>query len=399
MIKISESDYQALVEMCEDFSKKLDEQAAVIKMYESIHKDSDLLNESSDEDLNKILDDLSESIDQLNATTINSRMNSGSFSKGSDTTISIISENIMPILSKVSDAKAYYLESLNRSLIHESIDMTSLDKSIDRLCESNMMDRVVSSMAAKLSNSRMFSKSEVLSALSEATSDMIIYPAENGVGEIPKYEYFDTRVYRVLQSALKDNNKSDIFIVPEDDGNFVKRSELKKFDLPIYRPKEFNATPTVKSAILNLAESLTDIDGNLNIELAKKAYLYKKTSKPTSLKDFAFPIAICEDNKLYAHPELIKTAANILKNDNCMKVYDIDSRETLYQLRESLTPYLEELNVEVPWLALDESKKRKATKKLKCKACGAECDELSKDGLCPACEKAAKKASKKKSKK
>ena len=406
-IKIKESDYHALVEMCEDLNRKVDEQSAIIKMYETIN-DTNIMDENSDNNFNKILDDLSESIDVLNQAT-SKRDNYLSYNLGTDISISIINEDIMPILTSLSDVKAKLLSELDvhDTLISESFtDTSKLDSIITWLSESNTFDRVKTLINTRLSNSRSFSKKEIMRLLDEATSDIVIIPepeAEFNSTPTNGYPYsgFEQRVKSILQTAMSKSGsyKSEIFIAPEDNGsNFISRSASRRIDLPIYKPEKYNVTTTVKSAILNLAESLTDIDGNINLDMAKKAYLYKKTSKPSSLKDFAFPIAICENKKLYAHPELIKTAANILKDDKCMKVYGIDSREILYQLRESLNPYLEEIKVDIPWLALDESKKTKA-KKCKCKECGAECDECSKDGLCPSCEKEAKKASKKKGKK
>lgn len=403
-IKIKESDYHALVEMCEDLNRKVDEQSAIIKMYETIN-DTNVMDENSDNNFNKILDDLSESIDVLNQAT-SKRDNYLLYNLGTDISISVINEDIMPILTSLSDVKARLLSELDvhDTLISESFtDTSKLDSIITWLSESNTFDRVKTLINTRLSNSRSFSKKEIMRLLDEATSDIVIIPepeAEFNSTPTNGYPYsgFEQRVKSILQTAMSKSGsyKSEIFVAPEDNGgNFISRSASRRIDLPIYRPEKYNVTTTVKSAILNLAESLTDIDGNINLDMAKKAYLYKKTSKPSSLKDFAFPIAICENKKLYAHPELIKTAANILKDDKCMKIYGIDSRETLYQLRESLNPYLEEIKVDIPWLALDESKKSKA-KKCKCKECGAECDECSKDGLCPDCEKEAKKASKKK---
>ena len=39
----------------------------------------------------------------------------------------------------------------------------------------------------------------------------------------------------------------------------------------------------------------------------------------------------------------------ILKNESCMKTYDIKTKEELYSLREALTPYLEKIGAEIPW--------------------------------------------------
>ena len=422
IIKIPESKYVALTEMNDDLTRKVEEQAILIKNYESY---KDLSENNENKSIENMLGTLSETINETNKVINGNTFNTGLFlfNKGRSIALNTLTEDVMPILHSLDEIRSSLLAEVDMAeassisplvnTISEDINpviistMNKLDNISESITNINRIDKLTSIIESKMYGKDTFTRTDILKILDEATSDIVIIPepeAEFNSTPTNGYPYsgFEQRVKSILQTAMSKSGsyKSEIFVAPEDNGgNFISRSASRRIDLPIYRPEKYNVTTTVKSAILNLAESLTDIDGNINLDMAKKAYLYKKTSKPSSLKDFAFPIAICENKKLYAHPELIKTAANILKDDKCMKVYGIDSRETLYQLRESLNPYLEEIKVDIPWLALDESKKTKA-KKCKCKECGEECDECSEDGLCPGCEKEAKKkASKKKGKK
>lgn len=420
ILKIPESKYVALTEMNDDLTRKIEEQSIIIKNYESYKN----LTENDNGSIENMLDTLSETINETNKVINDNSFNTGLFlfNKGRSIALNTLTEDVMPLLHELNDTRSAFLSEIDTAEVSNTVTYTPVSEDIspviiktmnklNNISESisnvNRINKLTSLVESKLYGKENFTKSDILKILDEASSDIVIIPEpelEFNSTHTNGYPYsgFEQRVKSILQTAASKSAsyKSQIFMSPEDsNGNFISRAISRKIDLPLYNPEKYNTTTTVKSAILNLAESLTDIDGNINLDMAKKAYLYKKTSKPSSLKDFAFPIAICENKQLYAHPELIKTAANILKDDKCMKVYGIDSRETLYQLRESLNPYLEAIKVDIPWLALDESKKAKA-KKCKCKECGAECDECSKDGLCPGCEKEAKKkASKNKSKK
>lgn len=419
MIKIPESKYIALTEMNDDLTRKVEEQGILIKNYQSYRE---LTESNENESIENMLNTLSETIDETNKVINSNTFNNGLFlfNKGRSIALDTLTEDVMPILHSLNDIRSSLLsevdmaEASSNVIVNNTVSsdinpiimntMNKLDRISESICTLGRINKLTSLIESKMYNKQNFTRAEILRILDEA-SDMVVIPEpEAEFNNLPTtgypYSGLQQRIKSILQTAMSSANyKSQMFIAPEDsNGNMMSRSISNKFDLPLYKPEKYNVTTTVKSAILNLAESLTDIDGNLDVEMAKKAYLYKKTSKPTSLKDFAFPIAICENKKLYAHPELIKTAANILKDDKCMKVYGIDSRETLYQLRESLNPYLEAIKVDIPWLALDESKKAKS-KKSKCKECGAECDNCSKDGLCPDCEKEAKKTAKKKGKK
>jgi len=67
------------------------------------------------------------------------------------------------------------------------------------------------------------------------------------------------------------------------------------------------------------------------------------------IQDFAIPIAMVnENNELVAVPSLLRTAMNILANDNNLDIYKIpvDQRN---MLRENLETYLVDLDITPPW--------------------------------------------------
>ena len=396
-IKVKESDYNALIEMAEDMNFKIDEQEALIKNYETMQEFNEMDLEN-DQSINDILNELDESISDLNRNTTNLKLQETSknyYNRALTKTISVFSENIMPYLNNLNVIKANVLNELDTydtmnimksklnkfmkingtgnafNSINESIGQLNALNAIEkyknavksRIARYNgngnimsILDEAVGDITLDITNTKNISQTnafarKVGNILNEATGDIsIANPDYDYAASYPQYEYFSKKISKLLNDAYSKSNNSLITNYSEDD-TLVPRSQLKKFDLPIMNPEKWNATVTIKSAIANLSEALTDIDGNLNVDLCKLAYLYHKTNNPQNMKDFAMPIAIFEqkEQKLYAHPVLIKNVANILKNDSCMKTYDIGSRQQLYALRESLTPYLLKIGEEIPW--------------------------------------------------
>ena len=378
VIKMYDSDYTALTEMYEDLLAKSQEQAAVIKNYEALNSFT-ALDESYTKEMEDMFQSFTESMEEIDKVKLNDTFTT-SYAKGTDIALNVINENIMPLLDSLFDTKAKILaemdtnykvskamrsmaskiNSINESNSYHQMtpeipnDIQSSILKLNSLTESAMADNKItklrSLMENKLKYKKSFGRNEVLKILSEA-SDLVAFDNNPDYeGSIPKCESFEDRVAKTINSALSGRNKSDISVLPDNDGNLLNRNEIEKFDLPIARDN-FNPNTTVKSAIMQLSESLTDIDGNLNIDLCKKAYLYQKVKNPTTMKDFAIPIALVNesDGKLYAHPKLIEFAANMLASDKSMRTYGITSRRELEMLRESLSPYLKKLNIEIPW--------------------------------------------------
>ena len=382
IIKMKDSDYAALTEMCEDMAAKIEEQNIIIKNYESLNS-FNTLDEAYTKELNEMTEKFSESMDEINNAQLNSAVQNAtinSYAKGTDTVLNVINESIFPLLTSSLDTKAKilaemdidrkvlsatkYMASKYNSLTEnksyqpqEKVITEDIQTSINKLnnvtqsiTNINKFEKLNSLMESKLKYKKSFTGNEVMRMLNEA-SDLVAFDNNPDYdGSIPKCESFEERVAKTINSALAGRNKSDISVLPDNEGNLLNRNEIEKFDLPIARDN-FNPNTTVKSAIMQLAESLTDIDGKLDIDLCKKAYLYQKVKNPTTMKDFAIPIATINesDGKLYAHPKLIEFAANMLASDKSMRTYGITSRRELEMLRESLMPYLKELEIEAPW--------------------------------------------------
>ena len=419
-MKISEENYNALTEMVENLKFTVDEQKMIIENYKAMES----LGES-DADIAKMMEGISEDID-----TFNSMMNKNdatkAYAKALDKTLTIMSEDIMPILSSLSETKASILAELDTTPVNFNINselshaLKDVDSAISEMNQFNMVTKVNALVESKLPADKPMSKKDVMNILTEATSEIVVYDSNPDYPtNFPTYEPFAKRVQNTLSAAMGNGDTSKIAAnLPDDGENLISRHSLRKFDLPIARPNGFNENVTVRSAIMNLQEALVDIDGKINFDLCEQAYLYKKVTNPTSLKDFAFPIAISENGNLVAVPKLIETAAKILENDSCIRTYGIDSRETFYTLREDLEHYLNKIGVDAPWkdtITLEEvksrgkrkkdkdseddepAKKGKKSKKGKCSECGAECDDEDCE-LCPECEEAKKKAEKKSAK-
>ena len=407
-IKISQDNYDTLTEMVTDLKFKLDEAESVIENYKTT---MGLLEENSTEDLNYIFTDLQEGIDAVNELS-NNKVRPLQYTNSTSNTIEIMQEDVIPMLTSLSELKNSIASSFDNSYIN-NIDINGVLKTLDEannnLASINKLDKFKSLVESKLSS--VSNKSQIMNILSEATSDIIAFDGDYGYPQdYPKYDGFAKRVQDTINKAAAGVNMSNSKIInyqPDTSDNLMSRSNVKKFDIPIARPNSIpgfdNDKITVRSAIMNLNEALVDIDGKLNLPLCEKAFLYKKVKNPTSLKDFAFPIAISENNQLVAVPKLIETVSNILKNDSCIKTYGIDSRETFYALRESIEPLMKECEISIPWkdeTLLTEAKKKvaekegkKKVKKVKCKECGRKFDpeELDKDGLCKECAKLVKK--------
>lgn len=410
-IQIKKNDYNALIEMIQDLNFKVDEQDALIKNYEVL-KDFGSLDESNDEEINQILDELSDAVNELddNNRQYQLRNISGiSYNIGADTSLGVMSESVMPILNEMNLYKNYSLFMLdeydnhsdygylfnninennnhNQNVIYRALSdiqdlvevnnntlgaianinanigntmkfinmLEFVDKCNNYMSKVNLIDRYNTLLESKLSTTKPINRKEFSMILAESGSDIIIVPSDNSINgtpnNFPTYEDFNKTVTRTINDAYNSINKSSAISVRDGgDDTLFPKSSTKKAELPIIM-SQVKENVTIKSAITNLAESLVDIDGNVDLNLCEQAYLYKRVSKPQSMADFAMPIAIMEqsEHKLYAHPELIKNVAKILKNESCMKTYDIKTKEELYALRESLTPYLEKIGAEIPW--------------------------------------------------
>ena len=378
IIKIKESNYNMLTEMVQDLKYKVDEQEALIKNYESLKGFADL-NEN-DQDISKIIQEMSSAVDELNKHTTDMKLynaSNKSYNIGSDISLGIMTESILPILNEVVEAKSNALNMIDITNYTNKADTTNvfdkekvmnlcgavsfleaLDSHIFELEKVNLISRynnlINTAVSNVLAENKKLTRGDFQMILDEAASDIIIVDGDSSIdgapNNFPTYETFDKRVKKLLQDAFNKSDKSDITVRDEDD-TIMPRSQMRKFDLPITTPEKWNANITIKSAMTNLQEALTDVDGNVDLALCEQAYLYKRTKTPHSIKDFAFPIAVMnfQEHKLYAHPTLIENVAKILKNESCMRTYDIKSRQDLYDLRESLMPYLKKIGIDAPW--------------------------------------------------
>ena len=71
IIKMKDSDYAALTEMCEDMAAKIEEQNIIIKNYESLNS-FNTLDEAYTKELNEMTEKFSESMDEINNAQLNS---------------------------------------------------------------------------------------------------------------------------------------------------------------------------------------------------------------------------------------------------------------------------------------------------------------------------------------
>lgn len=313
------------------------------------------------------------------------------FASGGTNALSILSEDIMPHLNDLLGVKNLYLNDIEnhdiladasksireandlkikyKVLLNENYGGASfnydrfMEESINSLNIMNKTDMITMSLETLIesSDSDMISKGALIGLLQEAAAqDISVMDNDKGYDtNYPTYEIFSKSVMDRMKKINMSSDKSDIADVRDDD-KLVKGNEVTKYELPVLAPEKYNANITIKSAIANLVEGLVDDDGNTDLNLCEQAYLYKKVRNPQSIKDFAMPIAIVEgvgaDKKLMAHPKLIENVAHILKNESCMKVYDIATRDDLYSLRENLLPYLERIGMNAPWLPKTDKK-------------------------------------------
>lgn len=324
------------------------------------------------------------------------------FAAGGSHAIGVITEDILPYLTDINGIKTDYLNELDNhkvlseaaksineakelqekyaALLNESGGKTGatagskefnydkfIEESLNTLNAINKTDMFTSVLEALVESADgdTISKEAVTALLQEAAAhDISAMDSDKGYDtNYPTYEIFSKGVMERMKKINMSSDKSDVSDVRDDD-KLVKANEVSKYELPVLAPEKYNASITIKSAIANLVEGLVDDDGNPDLQLCEQAYLYKKVRNPQSIKDFAMPIAIVEgtgdDKKLMAHPKLIENVAHILKNESCMKVYDIATRDDLYALRENLLPYLEKIGMEAPWLSKNTKKKAAA---------------------------------------
>lgn len=378
IIKIREKDYEALLEAVKDLNFKIDEQASQLKAYEALGISA---NSENVEEVSAMLDELNSEIDSMNKQNVSavvSNTSFNSFNVGADSALGIMHESIMPVLNSLNETKVKALSALDEALAPkvtiryvETAKKNAgssflIDEATESLEKLNMIDRYRTLVESKISSGGTYSASSIMSILDEASSDIIVTDGDSSIdgadNNFPQYEYFSKRVTRLLQDAFTKakSYNSDISVKNDEDGSeFAQKSQTQKNELPIMNPEKWNAPTTIKSAIMNLNENLRDVDGNLDLALCERAFLYKRVSKPESTDDFAFPIGIVEqsDHKLYACPALIESVAKLLSKDTCVRTYNLKSKDELIALRESLTPYLKEIGMEIPWEKKAEPKK------------------------------------------
>lgn len=320
-----------------------------------------------DHEIRYAIDHLEESVNKLKEfNAINkveyvkpAKFDHNTFAFGAHNSFDAISEMVLPIMHSVNLSRANIMAMVDNTVsskrpAHDITDkMSKLDKLVTEMKDSSYNIKDIASLLENLVNSfdtETISKENLLKAINEA-SDIANNASDDGYDtNYPKYEYFSKRVMDIMKDAGSSlTDKSDIASNDTEEGLDTKT--YAKSRLPFMEPEKYNANITIKSAIANLAESLIDVDGNINLDLCEQAYLYKKVDNPKSLKDFAIPIAIMDHNTntLVAHPKLVMNAANILKNDTCMRTYEIRDRNHLYKLRDEIEPYLNELNADIPW--------------------------------------------------
>jgi len=215
-------------------------------------------------------------------------------------------------------------ESVSRGVSYASL--TSRAYELEELVESRMMAPEV---AVGVMNALM--EAELTEPMVGSNSDMTPKAYENA----PEY----------INSTFKTPSitKSSFF----DSGAGFSGTGVTFFPLPIDRHIDESKIST-NSAISSLHEHLITDDG-FDVVGASRAYLYQKSPNPMGIQDFAIPIAMVnENNELVAVPSLLRTAMNILANDNNLDIYKIpvDQRN---MLRENLETYLVDLDITPPW--------------------------------------------------
>ena len=344
------NDLVGVIEELDERSESLEHELYNIKMnqYNGSIIDEDLDNAIREADA--AVNDLNESInaDILQTSIRNTRVTSSRYAALN--ALGIYTNYITPNVLEISEAKGVLLSNVGgandtnwSAPFHNgnipSYSFNELDKALDRV--DNLS--VISQISTKFNESSMSpaAKLEAVKILDNAASAISFNSGNYG-----KYTYFSDYIVK----DLKHKPSTDIGVAPDDSGytmNIVKSS------LPFMKPEEYNPKQTFNSAIINLEENLLDIDGKVkDFDMCDKVYLYKKVSSPTSLKDYAIPIASFNesDGQFYLNPILIEKSASMLKNESCMKLYDIPYKEKLNELREKLLPYLEKLNIVAPWL-------------------------------------------------
>ena len=215
-------------------------------------------------------------------------------------------------------------ESIDRGVGYASLMIRGHE--LDNLVEAQMMHESVAV--------------GIMNALIEAE---LTIPMEGSASDMTPTSYANAPEY--VNSTFKTNSipQSSFF----ESGAGFSGTGVTFFPLPIDRHIDESKIST-NSAISSLHECLNTVDG-FDVVGASRAYLYQKTPNPMGIQDFAIPIAMVNENsELVAVPSLIRTAMNILANDNNLDIYKIpvDQRN---MLRENLEHYLVDLDITPPW--------------------------------------------------
>jgi hypothetical protein len=247
----------------------------------------------------------------------------------------------LEITNTLEDAEELQEAAASLEVINSLEDTEELQESLLALDKLALLESVSDKLGTKASAQVLDElRSDILSV--DASYDVLDHVA--GAGS-------PWEAQQSLADAITNlaSIKSDIINVPDlNTTDYPTGIATEK--VPFKSDVEASTRVTIKSAISNLTEALTDLEGAINFDLADKVFLYRKTNTPKSLADYAFPIAqIDETGSCYAVPQLVQNASKILTNKNCMRTYNIPDQRVLDEIRSRLMPYLDELNIAAPW--------------------------------------------------
>ena len=187
------------------------------------------------------------------------------------------------------------------------------------------------------------------SKLDFLTEESAISMDASGFDKSMKATYYEAPEYitRTYGKAGDTYPKSDLSEVVDAKG-YVDKRYSSFYKLPLAKNTETGKVST-NSAMSAIAEAFTDESGVLNVKAVAPAFLYQKTRSPKTINDFSFPIGAMEEGALVVVPKFVEDTVKLLENDVALsKIYKIPESE-IDGIRSRLVPYMEELNIEIPW--------------------------------------------------
>ena len=336
-----------LAERVVDLENRLTGASNVSKFNESLELDSDLYTALQEADA--ALDMLAEQITYENSfgpsfgLTESYQTNTNNYHN--------LNNSIYKISTVLSETAYPFLESITSINMRVLSDMEML-RQISSIAKIEEANSAMHNMLSTMRDAQVIDKIQE-SNMSSLDKSNLIVSIQEASQMASDAEGFDSSMGLTSSTdVISYNDKRFSGSLNMKDGDISAKAEGADASVA-YQPLPLDKVITTKltpnSAMSAISEAFISKTGQCDIANLSKAFLASKVQYPRSIDDFVVPIATVNENKeLVAVPHFIEYASKILLSEDKLLMYKIDPR-MITELRNKITPYLQELGKPLPW--------------------------------------------------